>query len=39
MYMQIIATLYNNMGSIYDRMGNYNKALEYYGLSLNIRKK
>ena len=33
------ATCYNNIGLIYDDIGDYNKALEYIKESLNIRKK
>ena len=30
------ATSYNNIGSVYDDMGDYDKALEYYGKDLAI---
>jgi predicted enzyme related to lactoylglutathione lyase len=33
------ATLLNNIGSVYDKIGDYNKALEFYEKALNIRKK
>ena len=33
------ATSYNNIGAIYDSMGDYNKALEYYYKSLAIQEK
>jgi len=33
----VIAMTYNNIGSVYQSIGNYNKALEYYNKSLNIR--
>ena len=33
------ATSYNNIGNTYYNIGDYNKALEYYELSLKIRKK
>ena len=34
--LDIISLLYNNIGFVYDSLGNYDKALEYYKKSLNI---
>jgi len=33
-----IATTYNNIGSVYHDQGDYNKALQYFLKSLEIRK-
>lgn len=33
------ATIYNNVGLVYDDQGNYSKALEYYSKALIIREK
>ena len=33
-----MATIYNNIGSVYMKEGDYNKALEYYLKSLEIKK-
>ncbi len=33
------ATLLNNIGSVYDKIGDYNKALEFYEKAINIREK
>jgi tetratricopeptide (TPR) repeat protein len=33
----IVGTSFNNIGMIYDFWGNYDKAVEYYNKSLNIR--
>ena len=32
-----VATSYNNIGIVYDAMGDYSKALDYYEKSLRIR--
>jgi len=33
------AKSYNNIGSVYDKQGNYKKALEFYSKALAIREK
>ncbi len=34
-----MATSFNNLGCVYDRKGEYEKAIEYYTKALNIRQK